>query len=57
MDSQINALAQLGGTVFTVVAFLYYLDRSENKQNESRDKLNDTLRDLSDSIYQVLNKK
>lgn len=51
MDTTINTIAQLGGTVFTVVAFLYYLSKYQDKQIEANIKLAIALENLTDIIY------
>ena len=50
METTINALAQLGGTVFTVVAFLYFLDRNTKSQTEAQIKLATALENLTNKI-------
>lgn len=50
MDATINTLAQLGGTVFTVVAFLYYLSKYQDKQIDSQVALAVALENLTNKI-------
>jgi len=50
MDATINTLAQLGGTVFTVCAFLYYLDKNQTKQIEANIQLALALDNLTQKI-------
>ena len=50
MDSTINTISQLGGTVFTVVAFLYYLDKNQTKQIDANIKLAVALENLTDIV-------
>jgi cell division protein FtsX len=46
----ITQASQLGGTVFTVVAFLWYLVRTSDKQIESQVNLAQSLQKLTDVI-------
>ena len=50
MDSTISTISQLGGTVFTVVAFLYYLDKNQTKQNDASIRLAVALENLTDIV-------
>jgi hypothetical protein len=50
MESSINTIAQLGGTVFTVVAFLYYLSKYQDKQVEAQIQLAVALENLTQKI-------
>lgn len=50
MDATINTIAQLGGTVFTVCAFLYYLDKNQTKQIDANIKLAIALENLTDIV-------
>ena len=47
MDATIQVIAQLGGTVFTVVAFLYYLDKNQTKQIDAQVALAIALENLT----------
>jgi hypothetical protein len=55
MDATINTLAQLGGTVFTVIAFLYYLDKNQTKQIDANIKLAVALENLTDIVVKNSN--
>ncbi len=50
MDAQINTIAQLGGTVFTVVAFLYYLQKNQQQVIDAQIKLAIALETLTQKI-------
>lgn len=50
MESTVNTIAQLGGTVFTVCAFLYYLDKNQTKQIDANIKLAIALENLTDIV-------
>lgn len=50
MDTVFIQAAQLGGTVFTTVAFLWYLLKTTDKQIESQVALAKALQRLSDIV-------
>lgn len=41
--NEIQTIAQLGGTVFTVVAFLYYLSRRDDLNKKTYEEFNRTI--------------
>ena len=45
MDSLLTSAAQLGGTVFVTVAFLWYLNKRDREFGESLTQFNSTLAD------------
>lgn len=55
MDSTINTLAQLGGTVFTVVIFLYYLSKYQDKQIDAQVQLAVALENLTNIVINNFN--
>lgn len=50
MDATISTIAQLGGTVFTVVAFLFYLSKYQDKQITAQVALAIALENLTQKI-------
>ena len=50
MDATINTIAQLGGTVFTVISFLYYLSKYQDKQIDAQVSLAVALENLTNKI-------
>lgn len=50
MDATVNTISQLGGTVFTVVAFLYYLSKYQDKQIAAQVALAIALENLTDMV-------
>lgn len=50
METSIGVIAQLGGTVFTVVAFLYFLTKNQDIEIASRIRLADALENLTEKI-------
>ena len=50
MDSSINSISQLGGTVFTVVAFLYYLTKIQADNTAAQIRLAEALDNLANKI-------